>query len=814
MKKAAVIFIASFLALLSVFSLTFTIPCYGETPDSWNVNLIGRWGWSFNGYCAAVAVRGDTVYFKNGYYLDIVDFTNPTSPVEIGKIMILIHCGETTTASVALNGNYVYVGNYFDSSVKVIDISDPSTPSQVAVIQGSGSPEETIIKDDYAYIAAGGLKIVDISNPLSPVEVWNDADNTTGLDVDGIYLFDAAGLNGLKIFDISDPTSPIELGVWNTGLNIKDVAVNGNYAYLATRFSGLRVIDISDPTNPVEMGFWDLATVHKVKVKGNYVYDAQMHVIDISDPTSPVSVAFKSIGGSDLNIEGNKIYVADTYQGLRVFDITNPASPEELIYYPTKGYVNDVAVVDDYAFVAAEYGGFHILEVSDPSSPATLAYHDEYSLGVDARMDNEYNYHAYIAGWGIRGMDLLAYPPYYDLSEMGYSESSLYTENITVEEVDDYLHCFVGCIHNGLIWHCAYEWCFGLPLDDPFYPGTSIHETIVDGEYVYFASDDGFLITQMADIENPVGQYSTYDCWGLDINDNYAYTAAYYEGLRILDISNPTSPSEIGHYNTGGRAVDVEVSGSFAYVADMEGGLRVIKISNPTTPVEVGYYDTENNACRVVIADDGKIYLANMNTGLYIFEHSPVAALLTSHKATVEDGQVVLQWKLSEAVDKNDFRMYRKENPNQGYIQLSGTVITENGSSSYELRDREVEAGKRYTYRVDLAEESSETKTLFETEALSIPTSMLTLYQNHPNPFNPSTTIEYYLPERYAVLLDIYDVSGRHIARLEEGVRNSGKHTAEWNGKDRAGRDVSSGVYMYRLKAGKDSIHKKMVLLR
>ncbi len=88
------------------------------------------------------------------------------------------------------------------------------------------------------------------------------------------------------------------------------------------------------------------------------------------------------------------------------------------------------------------------------------------------------------------------------------------------------------------------------------------------------------------------------------------------------------------------------------------------------------------------------------------------------------------------------------------------------------------------------------------------------LFQNYPNPFNPSTTIHYSIPERSHVTLDIFDVSGRRIARLVDSVQESGGHHKEWYGWNKDGAAVSSGVYFYKLRAGKKRITKKMILLK
>ncbi len=88
------------------------------------------------------------------------------------------------------------------------------------------------------------------------------------------------------------------------------------------------------------------------------------------------------------------------------------------------------------------------------------------------------------------------------------------------------------------------------------------------------------------------------------------------------------------------------------------------------------------------------------------------------------------------------------------------------------------------------------------------------LHQNHPNPFNPSTTITFSLRERGAVSLAIYDVAGRLVRVLIDDVMEAGPRDVTWDGRDNAGRGAASGVYFYRLEAGEFVETRKMVLLR
>jgi hypothetical protein len=89
-----------------------------------------------------------------------------------------------------------------------------------------------------------------------------------------------------------------------------------------------------------------------------------------------------------------------------------------------------------------------------------------------------------------------------------------------------------------------------------------------------------------------------------------------------------------------------------------------------------------------------------------------------------------------------------------------------------------------------------------------------TLRQNFPNPFNPTTTIGYQLPQAGHVVLEVFSVDGSLLTTLVDRQMPAGPHHAVWNGRDRAGRPVASGVYFCRLRAGPFSAMRKMVLIK
>jgi flagellar hook assembly protein FlgD len=88
------------------------------------------------------------------------------------------------------------------------------------------------------------------------------------------------------------------------------------------------------------------------------------------------------------------------------------------------------------------------------------------------------------------------------------------------------------------------------------------------------------------------------------------------------------------------------------------------------------------------------------------------------------------------------------------------------------------------------------------------------LLQNYPNPFNPETEIHFQLPQASHVMLKIFNLLGEEIRTLVNEQRDAGYHNVRWDGRDKNGKLVASGVYLYQLQAGTFYEVKKMALLR
>ena len=100
-----------------------------------------------------------------------------------------------------------------------------------------------------------------------------------------------------------------------------------------------------------------------------------------------------------------------------------------------------------------------------------------------------------------------------------------------------------------------------------------------------------------------------------------------------------------------------------------------------------------------------------------------------------------------------------------------------------------------------------------QSEQVNLPEAF-NVIQNYPNPFNPLTTIEYNVPSRTQVTIEVFNVLGQKVRTLVNETKSAGSYRTEWDGIDDAGKPVSTGVYLYRFSAGDVVQTKKMMLLK
>jgi len=361
-------------------------------------------GYESTGYFVHVAVAGNFAYMA-GYQtnptdlklvatLQVIDVSNPTNCVRVGRLYIQDTTSQFTDVTVADDHAYVVDTSF---GLTVINVSDPTNPVRVGNLAISGDAQNIAVSGHHAYVALGnaGLAVIDITNPATPVLVGNyPGANAADVAVSGSYAYVADYDAGLQIIDVSDPFNCVRRGGIATGGLALGVAASGNYAYVAHSLSGLEVIDVSDPTNCTRVGGFDTTgQAYGVTISGNYAYvadyDAGLQVIDVSDPTSPVRVSGYDTSGLaySVAISGKYAYVADDNSGLQVIDVADPANPVLLGGYNVGLYrAEGVAVSGTHAYVTNLFG-LNVIDVSDPTNCVLLAGYPTAGSSYEVALD-------------------------------------------------------------------------------------------------------------------------------------------------------------------------------------------------------------------------------------------------------------------------------------------------------------------------------------------------------------------------------------------------------------------------------------------
>jgi hypothetical protein len=698
--------------------------------------------------------------------------------------------GRSQAVAVDSSRDLTFMGSA--GGIYVLDTSDPTTPVKLTEYPTPGTINKLCFYNEYLYVAdgPGGLRIISLSDPEYPSEVASigrggEAEDVTVRD-SLCYL--ANGNDGLRIYSITDPTHPVEVGSWVNYASTSDVAVNDSLAVVLAG-GGLTVLSISDPENPEELGYSNILETMFMDVAVDslyaYVLCQALHfwgsgftglqVFSLEDPSNPTYIGHASYSYYDLpkviTISDSIAYMGNSYPGLRVFSISDPSHPIEIESFDTPGTSYDMISSRDILYVANWYDGMRIISCEDPSELEEVSYFDVPYWSNAITANHDFAYLACDKGLRVISISDLERP-----TEIGFVET------------------------------------LGRAMD-----------VVVGGSYAYVAGDrEGLRIISIADPEIPV-EVGFFDTPGstreVAIQDSLIYVACFAGGLWIVSISDPDNPYQVGSINLFAKAVAVR--GEYAYLASGPVGFTVVSISNPDNPVEVGRYDDYNDAKDIGLRGS-HAYLIDGEKGLCVISI-----------ADPENPYEVSRFDIPGNAKHMDIRW------DIAYVTVSDSIMG-NQLKALSIADPEmIEETGYYDTPIGLGDVFVSDSLIFVTMGRSGmitfeyfgPTGILdhghdetgapkafSLSQNYPNPFNPSTTITLDIPrtagKKELVNLTIYDVRGRRVRTLIDSSLAPGSHKIHWDGLNEKGDSVSSGIYLYQLRAGEETFTRKMVVIR
>ena len=636
------------------------------SADSQNVSLVGYWPVG-EARTVALAPNQQRAFLNITRGVLVLDISD--QPRALTRFP-LPYDDEVRTLFFEEALNRLYIG--IENRVQVWDVSDPETPQFLGSCSLQDSVMEIYAHGNRAYVANRyqGLRILDVSDPSSPTEIGSLGfpGACVSLSPFGNYLVVATQMHQLRVVDISDPENPQEVGNCNLSGMLLAVTVQGQYAYVAAAATGgLHIVDLSDPSQPTRVSGVLLPGVPwDVVVEGSYAYVANLtrglDVVDVSDPTNPEMVYHQDLShyGWNVEVHEHRLYIVDHPGALCIFDITHPENPQEIgAYYNL--YLPPVHLYASLSTLCASgTGGLHVFDLTQPSDPG--------EIGVYAPTPWPY---VVLAAWlsgdliyALTGsiLRIFSFP---GSSEIGQYHAPTYLEDLWVSD--------------SLVFLAA-EKLRVVDVSNPSSPqeiGTCdlpvrARQVEVAGSYAYLANSQagGLYIVDVSTPSQPqwVGSYPVRG--RLAVANGYVFVAEYDTNrLLVLDVTDPLSPQPAGSLVTSGYPLDVAVAGSYAYVTTSPGGLRVIDVSDPHHPSEVGFYVLPANMPLVVFATDSLIF-ASQRTGLGIYRN----LLLSVGEASEEGGSPSVP-HLAYRSGRLWFTWYRKEPGRLFLYNVAGRLV-------------------------------------------------------------------------------------------------------------------------------------------
>ena len=661
MKK---ILINSF-ALL-VFFLTVTIwGQYLSVSDS-NMTLLGR---EPNGYCNAVMpFNSKYLLAGSGRGVRIVDYSDAGHPVMIAQIKT-----ESDVSGIAVNGNYAYIATdspygAFSEGFYIVDLSDVSNPKIDFYESYSSTYGAFAIANNgaYVFVATNGyVYCYDASSPTSPkkISAMQISNAPHGLYFADNKLYVAAQSAGLVIFDVANPAKPVKLGSLNSWS--EKCAVRDTLAFLVRQGDTMQIVSVADPSKPFvisELPQDSSAAIEylmDVKVKGNLVYIAgdayiqdkgqmaQLKIADVSNPQSPkvLNSFFNAVNigaperGVSVQILNDKCFMAFG-NGFQIFDVTNSQNIKLLSNYYTFRRDGKVKFAGGYLIIAYRtlrdnVNGFSIYDVGNPERIIEKSNYFFYGDGGSFDFDVDGGILCLSDTRQVSVEDTLSAVHIFDISAPSLPKE------LNAIKVPFELQSPAVALKNNLL--CLIDRAKDgsdslrvIDILDPLHPsdvggykinavkeGYNVEKMEFNGNYLLLGNRKGLLILNLAG-NSPTfaGFYNyagnDYDCFGLKVKNNAVYLS-HYEGIEIVNISNPSNITKTFYYDVyGGPFLDIDADQNGEVYISSPLGVQIYSVGSDSTIVPQGYFNTKVDRPYGLVVNNGKAYVAYF--GLHVFK--------------------------------------------------------------------------------------------------------------------------------------------------------------------------------------------------
>jgi len=519
------------------------------------------------GSAMGVTVSGSVAYvadYASG--LQILDVTNPAAIVRLG-VLDTAGIPQKVAAGTIGTKKYAFLAERNQAAgLRIIDVTVPSFPAEIANMPADGNAgvEDVKLVGTTLYLSdwQGVVKILNVSNPASPIQIGSGGGNGGGafLDVTNTKLYTCAGI--LRAFDLTAAPDPAFLGQFNGGSSCTDLAVANGLAFAAMGRDGLKVISVSNPTSmSLRSSRQTLGGVEDVWVSGSIAYvgnDAGLHTVDISNPAMPVRLA--TLAGSrvtEVVVSGGIATLVNYGDNVvRIANVANPSSLSQVgTYAPVEAW--NLALKGNTPVLAAATDDtahrpkLDVLNLSSPSNPQSNgSILLDGTNGIVAAL-------AIVGDWAFAG-------------RMGWGGSSSNSLDV------------VNLANPG-----SPQKIGSLSLGSSNFRDLAASS---DGNYVYLPSESGIQVIDVTSkaapvvrllVDSPQTPGISLDSLLVAGNRLFATDSGF---IIVFDISDPTSPQTVGYYDIPSAGSGIAVANDLIFVAGNSGGVTILRLMDVDKP--------------------------------------------------------------------------------------------------------------------------------------------------------------------------------------------------------------------------------------
>jgi hypothetical protein len=325
-------------------------------------------------------------------------------------------------------------------------------------------------------------------------------------------------------------------------------------------------------------------------------------ILDVSDSTNPIKISERIhtrdwIRSLYFDKNTQRLCIANYYAGFEIWNTADPHNPERLCIYHDIFPVLDISVRDSLVYVANSYTGLHIFNISDPMNPNEIGFCQISDINRAMTVNGSF---AYIVTPGLSIIDI-SNPENPEL--LGFWNGG--ANDVCVIDtiafiVGNYIsNGYIGILNISDPKNPYLVNSYSLPCENPI--GLTVQDSIV-----YVVNDsEGFMLVNISDLFNPfICGYIDLTARDISVSLPYAYVAASWnQGMRVINVANPSNPYQISQFNATHESRDVWVTWPYAYVADGSGGFRILDISNVQNPYEVSFCWIPHEVQSVFVVD-------------------------------------------------------------------------------------------------------------------------------------------------------------------------------------------------------------------